>query len=64
MFNGLVKSSQPNEFRAEDLPKMKIFSDSAELSVSKNIMASSMIQLSKVHRRVMIILPKRLVNYV
>ena len=51
VFNGLVKSSQPNEFRAEDLPKMKIFSDSAELSVSKNIMASSMIQLSKVHRR-------------
>ena len=50
VFNGLVKSSQPNEFRAEDLPKMEIFSDSAELSVSKNIMASSMIQLSKVHR--------------
>lgn len=51
IFNGLIKTSQPNEFRAEDLPKMKIFSGSAELSASKNIMASSMIQLSKVHRR-------------
>ena len=50
VFNALIKSSQPNKFRAEDLQKMKIFSDSAELSVTKNIMASSMIQLSKVHR--------------
>ena len=51
VFNGLVKSSQPNQFRAEDLPKMKILSDSAKLPVSKNILASSMIQLSQVHRR-------------
>ena len=51
VFNGLIKSSQPNQFRAKDPPKMKIFSDSAELPVSKNILASSMIQLSQVHRR-------------
>jgi exodeoxyribonuclease V alpha subunit len=51
VFNGLIKSSQPNEFRAEDLPKMETFSDSAELSAPQNIMSSSMIQLSRVHRR-------------
>jgi len=51
VFNGLIKSLQPNEFRAEDLPKMKVFSKSAKLTQSNNILAGSMIQLSKVHRR-------------
>ena len=51
VFNGLVKSFQPNEFRAEDLPIMKAFSGSAKLSSINNILAGSMIQLSQVHRR-------------
>lgn len=51
VFNGLVKSSQPNEFRVEDLPIMKAFSGSAKLSSMNNILAGSMIQLSQVHRR-------------
>ena len=51
VFNGLIESSQPNEFREEDLPKMGVFSDSAKLSQPTNRLASSMIQLSKVHRR-------------
>jgi len=51
VFNGLIESSQPNEFREEDLPKMGVFSNSAKLSQPTNRLASSMIQLSKVHRR-------------
>jgi len=51
VFNALVKSSQPNEFRAEDLPKVKFFSGSAKLSSSNNTLAGSLIQLSQVHRR-------------
>lgn len=51
VFNGLIKSLQPNEFRAEDLSNIKVFSKSAKLTQSNNILAGSMIQLSKVHRR-------------
>jgi len=51
VFNGLIESSQPNEFREEDLPKMGVFSNSAKLSQPNNCLASSMIQLSQVHRR-------------
>ena len=51
VFNGLIESSQPNEFREEDLPKMGVCSNSAKLSQPTNRLASSMIQLSKVHRR-------------
>jgi exodeoxyribonuclease V alpha subunit len=51
VFTGLIESSQPNEFREEDLVKMGFFSNSAKLSQSSNRFASSTIQLSKVHRR-------------
>jgi exodeoxyribonuclease V alpha subunit len=51
VFNELIESSQPNEFREEDLSKMGVFSDSAKLSQPTNRLASSVIQLSKVHRR-------------
>jgi exodeoxyribonuclease V alpha subunit len=51
VFNELIESSQPNEFREEDLSKMGVFSDSAKLSQPTNPLASSVIQLSKVHRR-------------
>ena len=51
VFNGLIESSQPNEFREEDLPKMGVFSNSAKLSQPTSGLTSSMIQLSKVHRR-------------
>ena len=50
VFTGLIESSQPNEFREEDLVKMGVFSNSAKLSQSSNRFASSTIQLSKVHR--------------
>jgi exodeoxyribonuclease V alpha subunit len=51
VFNGLIESSQPNEFREGDLAKMRVYSGSAKLSQPTNRLASSVIQLSKVHRR-------------
>ena len=51
VFNGLIESSQPNEFREEDLVKMGVFSNPAKLSQPTSGLTSSMIQLSKVHRR-------------
>ena len=51
VFNGLIESSQPNEFREEDLSKMRVFSDSAKLSQPTSRLTSSVIHLSKVHRR-------------
>ena len=63
VFNGLIESAQPNEFREEDLSKMGVFSDSAKLSEPSNRLASSMIQLSNVHRPGYFLLLKKLMSY-
>ena len=63
VFNGLIESAQPNEFREEDLSKMGVFSDSVKLSLPSNRLASSMVELSKFIGARILPSPEKLMSY-